>query len=104
MKLSDDLRQSVLQAAMEGKLTKQLKEDGNANDLLGLIEKEKAKLIKEKKIKKTKPLPEISEDDIPFDIPDNWECAWVRLLNDIVSGFNWRQDTFERNSDPTPLD
>ena len=80
MKLSDDLRQSVLQAAMEGKLTKQLKEDGNADDLLGLVEKEKAKLIKEKKIKKTKPLPKISEDEIPFDIPDNWK--WVRL-NDI---------------------
>lgn len=77
MKLSDDLRQSVLQAAMKGKLTKQLPEDGNADDLLEAINSEKAKLIKEKKIKKTKLLPEISEDEIPFDIPDNWR--WVRL-------------------------
>lgn len=77
MKLSDDLRQSVLQAAMKGKLTKQLKEEGNADDLLKVINEERAKLVKEKKIKKSKPLPQISEDEIPFDIPENWR--WIRL-------------------------
>ena len=72
-------KESLLQAAMEGKLTEQLPEDGNADDLLEAINSEKAKLIKEKKIKKTKLLPEISEGEIPFDIPDNWR--WVRLEN-----------------------
>lgn len=90
MKLSDDLRQSVLQAAMEGKLTKQMKEDGNADDLLEAISSEKAKLIKEKKIKKTKLLPEISEDEIPFDIPENWR--WVRL-GDIVYNHGQKKPT-----------
>lgn len=77
MTICDDLRQSVLQAAIQGKLTKQLPEDGTAADLLASIKAEKEKLIKEKKIKKEKPLAPISADEIPFDIPDNWE--WVRL-------------------------
>ncbi|MGM9559355.1 restriction endonuclease subunit S [Anaerovibrio slackiae] len=75
------LRNSILQMAIEGKLTRQLPEDGNAADLLKKIKAEKAKLIKEKKIKKEKPLPEIGDDEIPFEIPDNW--CWVRL-GDIV--------------------
>lgn len=75
------LRNSILQMAIEGKLTRQLPEDGNAADLLKKIKAEKARLIKEKKIKKEKPLPEIRDDEIPFEIPDNW--CWVRL-GDIV--------------------
>lgn len=72
-----DMKAALLQAAMQGKLTTQRKEDGDARDLLVQITKEKAQLIKEKKIKKEKPLPEITEDEIPFDVPDNW--VWVRL-------------------------
>ena len=71
------IRASILQAAIQGKLTEQLTEDGDARDLLKEIQKEKARLIKEGKIKKEKPLPEITEDEIPFDIPENW--VWVRL-------------------------
>ncbi len=71
------LRNSILQMAIEGKLTRQLPEDGNAADLLKKIKAEKARLIKEKKIKKEKPLPEIGDDEVPFEIPDNW--VWVRL-------------------------
>ncbi|MDD5891115.1 MAG: restriction endonuclease subunit S, partial [Bacteroidales bacterium] len=77
MTICDDLRQSVLQAAIQGKLTKQLPEDGTATDLLASIKAEKEQLIKEKKIKKEKPLAPISEDEIPFDIPESW--AWTRL-------------------------
>ena len=77
--VSTDLRQAVLQAAMQGKLTEQLPEDGNAMDLLKQIKLEKEWLIKEKKIKKEKELAPITEDEIPFDIPDNWE--WCRLGN-----------------------
>lgn len=72
-----DMKASLLQAAMQGKLTEQLAEDGNAKDLLEQIKAEKAKLIKDGKLKKEKPLPEITEDEIPFDIPEKWE--WVRL-------------------------
>lgn len=77
MTICDDLRQSVLQAAIQGKLTKQLPEDGTAVDLLASIEAEKEQLIKEKKIKKEKPLEPISEEELPFDIPESWK--WVRL-------------------------
>ena len=57
----------------------QRKEEGTAKDLLVKIRAEKAQLIKEKKIKRSKPLPAITDDEKPFDIPDSWE--WVRLGN-----------------------
>lgn len=75
--IADALKKALLQAAIQGKLTEQLPEDGDARDLLQEIQKEKTRLIKEGKIKKEKPLPEITEDEIPFDIPENW--VWVRL-------------------------
>ena len=75
--IAEQLKKSILQAAIQGKLTQQLPEDGDARDLLKDIQKEKARLIKEGKIKKEKPLPEITEDEIPFEIPENW--CWVRL-------------------------
>lgn len=71
------IKDSILQHAIQGKLTKQLPEDGDARDLLKEIQNNKAHLIKEGKIKKEKPLVEIFEDEIPFDIPENW--CWVRL-------------------------
>lgn len=75
--IAERLRKSILQAAVQGKLTEQLPEDGDARDLLKEIQKGKAQLVKDGKIKKEKPLPEITEEEIPFDIPDNW--CWVRL-------------------------
>ena len=77
----DKLKQSVLQYAMEGKLVKQNLSDEPASELIKKIENEKAELIKEGKIKKSKKLPAITDDEKPFDIPDSWE--WVRL-GDIV--------------------
>jgi len=77
--IAEQLKKSILQAAIQGKLTQQLTEDGDARDLLKEIQKEKGRLIKEGKIKKEKPLPEITEDEIPFEIPENW--CWVRLGN-----------------------
>lgn len=89
MTICDDLRQSVLQAAIQGKLTKQLPEDGTAGDLLASIKADKEQLIKEKKIKKEKPLAPISEDEIPFDIPDNWEWVrWGDISNSVQYGYN----------------
>lgn len=77
MGIASDLRQSVLQAAMQGKLTTQKAEDGDAKDLLLAIRAEKEKLVQEKKGKKEKPLAPIGEDEMPFDIPENW--IWCKL-------------------------
>ena len=80
-------KKAILQEAVQGKLVPQIAAEGNAKDLLEEIKKEKAKLIKEGKIKKEKPLPEISEDEIPFDIPENW--CWCRLgeiVNKLTDG------------------
>lgn len=71
------LREKILDLAMRGKLVPQDPNDEPASVLLEKIKAEKAELIKEKKIKKTKPLPPITDDEKPFDIPDSWE--WVRL-------------------------
>ena len=75
--IAERLRKSVLQAAIQGKLTQQLPEDGDARDLLKQIQLEKEKLIAEGKLRKEKELPAITEDEKPFDIPENW--VWVRL-------------------------
>ena len=75
--IAEKLRKSIFQSAIQGKLTAQLPEDGDARDLLEAIKAEKARLTKEGKIKKETQLPEITEDEIPFDIPENW--CWVRL-------------------------
>ena len=75
------LKQTILQEAIEGKLTAKYRaknpDIGTAKKLLEQIKTEKEKLIKEKKIRPSKPLPPINEDEIPFDIPQNWE--WCRL-------------------------
>ena len=77
MGFAKDLRASVLQAAMQGKLTEQLETDTPVSALLADIKAEKDRLISEKKIKKEKPLSAISDDDISFDIPESW--TWVNL-------------------------
>ncbi len=73
----EQLRKSILQQAVQGKLVSQYPADGTAEELLKKIRKEKDKLVREGKIKKEKPLPPITEDEIPFEIPESW--AWVRL-------------------------
>ena len=73
----EDMKKSLLQYAVQGKLVEQREEEGTAQELFKEIQKEKQRLIKEGKIKKEKPLPEITDDEKPFDIPDNW--MWVRI-------------------------
>ncbi len=72
-----DMQKSILQLAIQGKLVEQRSEEGTGEDLYQQIQKEKQALIKAGKIKKEKPLPEITEDEIPFEIPENWK--WVRF-------------------------
>ena len=75
--LISKLRQSILQEAVQGKLVPQDPNDEPASVLLERIKEEKERLIKEGKIKTEKPLPPISEDEIPYELPKGWE--WVRL-------------------------
>jgi type I restriction enzyme S subunit len=76
-----DLQNSILQIAIQGKLVEQRPEEGSAEELYQQIQTEKQRLIKEGKLKKEKPLPEIPKDEIPFDIPESWK--WVKLGNVI---------------------
>lgn len=76
-KFPEDMKKSILQYAIQGKLVEQRPEEGTGEELYQQIQAEKQRLIQEKKIKKEKPLAEISEDEIPFDIPESWK--WVRV-------------------------
>ena len=83
----EDMKKSILQQAIQGKLVEQRPEEGTAQELYAQIQAEKQRLIKEGKLKKEKPLPEITEDEKPFEIPEGW--MWVRfsnLMNEISTG------------------
>ncbi|APM45618.1 restriction endonuclease subunit S [Klebsiella pneumoniae] len=73
----DALKQTILQLAVMGKLVPQDPNDEPASELLKRIAQEKAQLVKDGKIKKQKPLPPISDEEIPFELPEGWE--WCRL-------------------------
>jgi len=89
----DLLKQTILQLAVMGKLVPQDPNDEPASVLLKKIEAEKNKLIKEGKLKKQNPLPEITEDEKPFELPESWE--WSRL-GDVI--------TLKSGQDLTPKD
>ena len=82
---SEQLKNSILQFAVQGKLVPQNPHDEPASELLKKIKAEKERLIKEKVIKKDKPLFPIKEEEKPFEIPESWE--WVRLgeLSTLIS-------------------
>jgi restriction endonuclease S subunit len=75
--LIKQLRQAFLREAMQGKLVKSTNIKETGQQLLEKIKAEKAQLIADKKLKKEKELPRITEDEIPFEIPEHW--AWCRL-------------------------
>ena len=86
MMTAEQLKASILQLAMEGKLVEQRPEEGTGEELYQKIQAEKNKLIKEGKIKKEKPFPEITDDEKPFDIPVTWKWARVGEVGDWASG------------------
>jgi type I restriction enzyme S subunit len=77
--IQEKMEANLLKLAIQGKLVEQRFEEGSGEELLKLIQKEKQELIKQGKTKKEKPLPDIEEDEIPFDIPASWK--WVRIGN-----------------------
>lgn len=79
---SEDMKKSILQYAMQGKLVEQRPEEGTGEELYQQIQREKEKLIKAGIIKKEKPLSEITEEEKPFEIPKSWK--WVKL-NSLVT-------------------
>ena len=81
------LRQAILQAAVQGKLVPQNSQDEPASDLLAHIQTEKAQLLKQGEIKKEKPLPPIEEDEPPFALPSGWSwCRLGELVSKVGSG------------------
>ena len=95
---AQDLKNAILQLAVQGKLVPQDPNDEPAAELLKRIKAEKEQLIKEGKIKKEKPLASISDDEIPFDIPESWK--WVRLGDYCLSAFSGKSPIYEK----TPTD
>ncbi|CAK4068603.1 restriction endonuclease subunit S [Vibrio sp. 16] len=99
----DQLKQTILQLAVMGKLVSQDPNDEPASELLKRIAEEKAQLVKEKKIKKQKALPPISEDEKPFELPSGWE--WCRV-DDVVAlkhGYAFKSSYFLESSGPYVL-
>ena len=95
-----ELKNSILQLAIQGKLVEQRPEEGTAAELYKQIQAEKQALIKAGKIKKEKPLPEIAEYEVPFEIPESW--MWVRYsdLFDIGSAIRIHQTDWKKEGIP----
>ncbi|MBX4203382.1 restriction endonuclease subunit S [Enterococcus faecium] len=100
--LAEQLDKKVLDLAMRGKLVPQDPTDEPASVLLDKIKEEKVQLIKDKKIKKEKALPEISKEEIPYEIPDSWE--WTRLGDSIqlLSGRDLANDQYSNKETGIP--
>lgn len=94
------LKGKLIEAAIQGKLTEQLPEDGTADALYHSILEEKQLLIKAGKLKKEKSLPEIVEDEIPFEIPENWR--WVRI-SDVIDVRDGTHDSPKYHDEGIPL-
>ena len=97
-----DMQKSILQLAIQGKLVEQRSEEGTGEELFRQIQAEKQTLIKAGKIKKEKPLPEITEDEIPFDIPESWKWAKIGEIFTVVRGSSPRPKGSPLYWSPTP--
>lgn len=93
------LRELILELAVRGKLVPQDPNDEPASELLKRIAAEKAELVKQGKIKKQKPLPEISEDEKPFELPVGWECARLGNTVAIIRGITFPAN--EKHREPS---
>ena len=89
-----DMQKAILGQAIQGKLVEQRAEEGTGQELFEAIQEETQKLIEEGKLKKQKALPDITEDEIPFEIPETWK--WVRLgdLAKVTGGYAVKSNEF----------
>ena len=90
-----ELKNSILQLAIQGKLVEQRPEEGTGDELYKRIQAEKKELIKAGKLKKEKPLPEITDDEIPFEIPESWK--WIRVGNCVTNrtGLSYKKENLD---------
>ena len=96
------LKAKLIDAAIQGKLTEQLPEDGTAEELYQQIQTEKQALIKAGKIKKEKPLPEITADEISIKIPENWKSCRLGSIITLVSGTDYKPEEYNAEMRGTP--
>ena len=96
------LKAKLIDAAIQGKLTEQLPEDGTAEELYQQIQAEKQALIKAGKIKKEKPLPEIAADEISIEIPENWKSCRLGTIITLVSGTDYKPEEYNAEMRGTP--
>lgn len=80
------LREMILQMAVQGKLVPQNPDDEPAEVLLERIKEEKQRLVKEGIIRKSKDLPAIEDDNIPYSIPDNWKWCRIGDIGQVIGG------------------
>ena len=99
--LAQDLRDAVLQAAISGKLTEQLDSDSSVEELLSKIKAEKEQLIKDRKIKKEKALSEIAEEDVPFEIPNNWKWCYLSSIAKSINAGGDKPNDFSKEKTST---
>lgn len=97
------LRELILELAVRGKLVPQDSNDEPASELLKRIAAEKAELVKLGKIKKPKPLPEISEEEKPFELPVGWEWTTLNTLAEINPKIDVSDDEQDISFVPMPL-
>lgn len=97
------LRELILELAVRGKLVTQDANDEPASELLKRIQAEKAKLVAEGKIRKDKPLPLITEDEKPFELPHGWECVKFADVAYSQAGFAFKSNGFNESELGLPL-
>lgn len=99
---SQILKAKLITAGIQGKLTKQLESDGTAHELYQQIQAEKQKLIKEGKLKKEKPLPPVSPEEVPFEIPENWMWCHLGECITLQSGQDFKPSDYNADNIGTP--
>ncbi|EOH8198441.1 restriction endonuclease subunit S [Enterobacter hormaechei] len=96
----DAFKQTILQLAVMGKLVPQDPNDEPASELLKRIEQEKAQLVKEGKIKKQKPLPPVSDEDKPFELPEGWETVYMQDISELITDGTHQTPKYTENGRP----
>ncbi len=96
----EDLKKSILQNAVMGKLVEQNPEDEPASVLLKKIAAEKAEMIKKGEIKKAKPLPKIRDDEKPFEVPKGWEFSFLQNVCKLITDGTHQTPTYALTGRP----